>query len=88
MDYAYEGTCAAECDTKPLETISAIADDAERTATLISAFITRFRHGHVPTTPEKTQPQPVPSGHAGQLTRLRDAVFNLDKLARDLNTLG
>jgi hypothetical protein len=89
MDAAYAYECGPD-ETKPLETLSTIADEAERTATLISAFITRFRHGHISGNVggEKATLAPVPSGHAGQLNRLRDAVSQLDMLARDLNTLG
>jgi hypothetical protein len=85
-DYAYD---RPECDMKPLETIANIAEEAERAGTLISAFITRFRHGSLPE-PNSGRDgiKPVPSGHAGQLTRLRDAVATVEKLARDLGTLG
>ena len=87
-DYAYAGEACTE--NRPLENLSSIADEAERTATLISAFITRFRHGNpAPASGgDKAMLKPVPSGHHGQIERLRDAVSQLDKLARDLNTLG
>ena len=89
MDYAHTGDAVC-ADTKPLETIGAIADDAERAATYIAAFITRFRHGNMPSVAgaNTTQLKPVPSGHHGQIERLRDAVFEIDKLARELGSIG
>jgi hypothetical protein len=85
---SYDDPMKAECDTKPLEGLASIAEEAERAATLIDAFITRFRHGSGPIGTGTTQIKPVPSGHAGQLERLRDAVFTVDKLARELGTIG
>jgi hypothetical protein len=75
-----------ECEIKPLESIANIAEDAERSATLIEAFLTRFRHGQGG---EKTsQVTPVPAGHRGQIERLRNAVCEIEKLARELGTIG
>lgn len=77
-------------DVTPLESISNIADEVERSATYIQSFITRFRHGHTdqPYTAASNQLRPVPSGHAAQITRLRDAVATVDQLARELQTIG
>jgi hypothetical protein len=82
------GYASGAVDVKPLETLSSIADEAERSVTLISAFITRFRHGHVPEAASSGQLKPVPSGHTGQIERLRDAVSNIDNLARELGSIG
>ena len=88
MEYATDAKYAPDCEAKPLEAIPQIADEAERAATLISAFIVRFRHGHAGEAAKPTQLAPVPSGHAGQIDRLRNAVFEIDKLARELGTIG
>lgn len=86
-EYGYAQSGAV--DVKPLDTICNIADEAERTATLISAFIARFRHGDIPEQANAArQLQPVRSGHVGQLDRLREAVADANKLARELGTLG
>jgi hypothetical protein len=87
-EHAYGVAGKPECETKPLETVASIAEDAERAATLISAFIVRFRHGNSGDASKAAQLAPVPSGHAGQIDRLRAAVFEIDRLARELGTLG
>ena len=77
-------------DSTPLDSISGIADEAERCAGYIEAFITRFHHGGVSqvVAAKAAQLTPLPSGHAGQIQRLRDAVASVDKLARELQTIG
>lgn len=78
---------AGEGDDRPyLARISDIADEAERIAGYIENFIDRCRSGGALT--GKTGPTPVPSGHFGQLDRLQDNLARIDKLARELQTIG
>ncbi len=72
-------------DTRALETLSTLADEAERSAELIAAFIGRFA-GHGGN--GAAMVAPVPSGHSGQIDRLREALASIDKLARELGTIG
>jgi hypothetical protein len=54
-------------DSKPLEGLASIAEETERAAALISAFITRFRHGNpAPTAGGMNAIKPVSSGHAAR----------------------
>jgi hypothetical protein len=73
-------------DTRPLETIQNLADEAERSAHLIREFINRFRGSGEPK--GVGGPTPVPSGHFGQLDRLGNALVSVDQLARELGTIG
>lgn len=83
-------TTLPECEVTPLDSIGAIAEEAERAGTYISAFIARFRHGKIPEAAPGSigQLKPVPSGHAGQIDRLRDAIATIDRVARELQTIG
>lgn len=72
-------------DTRPLDTIATLADEAERSVHLITEFIDRFAgHGRA----GSAAVAPVPSGHSGQIDRLRAALNDIDKLARELGTIG
>lgn len=92
MDGYATADCANETSDRPLDNVPYVAEEAEATAVLIRDFISRFRHG--PQAPSGgvlasgAKLTPVPSGHVGQLTRLRDAVAELNKLARELGTIG
>lgn len=70
----------------PLNTIEVMAEHAERTAYLVSSFISRFRG--TPEGDSRVQSQPVPAGHEGQLQRLAVALDRLDALAQQLNDIG
>lgn len=70
-----------------LDGISEVANQAERAADLIEGFIGRFRGGKAETSPSSS-PQPVPSGHSGQLERLARAVGTVCNLASDLRSIG
>jgi len=80
---AYAGEAVAPAAY--LDGVSEIANQAERAADLIEAFIARFRGGKAEQTPA---PQPVPSGHSGQLERLARAVGTVCNLASDLRSIG
>lgn len=90
MEERYHGGTAmqAECasDTRPLDTIAHLADEAERAARFINDFIDRFRGGG--NVKVASGPTPVPSGHFGQLDRLRSNLSAIDAAARELNSIG
>ncbi len=72
-------------DTRALETLCILAEEAEKAAEQIASFIYRFTgHGGA----ESSDIAPVPSGHSGQIDRLRKALAEIDKLARELGTIG
>ena len=83
---------ADQCEPeRPLENIAYLAEEVERSAGLVRAFIGRFRAGTIPTTAGALPPAtiaPVPSGYDGQLRRLRNVVGELDNLARELGSIG
>jgi hypothetical protein len=79
-------TACGVTDSRPLDTIQFLADEAERSAHLIREFIERFRGSGDPA--KGNGPVPVPSGHFGQLDRLRSALSSVDQLARELSTIG
>jgi hypothetical protein len=74
-------------DVPYLDRVVAIAEEAERSATLIEGFIARCRGGGI-MSGASAATAPMPSGHFAQLNRLRDAVSEIDKLARELGTIG
>jgi hypothetical protein len=77
----------AACIDRPyLARIADAADELERIGSYIEDFIDRFRGGDLAT--QKVGPTPVPSGHFGQLERLQDNIVRVDKLARELQTIG
>ncbi|MES2752780.1 MAG: hypothetical protein V4661_15535 [Pseudomonadota bacterium] len=62
-----------------------LADEAERTAEAIESFIDRCRGSGGA---KSASVSPVPSGHFGQLDRLKYALAEANKLARELQTIG
>ena len=90
MEYGVLGqvACAAEPapDRPYLARISDAADELDRIAGYIQNFIDRCRGGGAAT--GNAGPTPVPSGHLGQLDRLQDNLARVDKLARELQTIG
>ncbi len=88
MDYAQD--CRAEAqvactDSTPLDSLAVLTEETERSAHFIQEFIDRFRGSG---SDKVGGPTPVPSGHMGQIARLREAVSSVDKLARELRSIG
>jgi hypothetical protein len=86
-----ESECAADVagqtsDRPYLARISELADETNRIAGYLQAFIDRCRGGG--NIEGKTGPTPVPSGHLGNLDRLTENLSRVDKLARQLQTIG
>jgi hypothetical protein len=90
MDYATLDACgdaAPNVSDRPyLARISELADEANRIAGYLQAFIDRCRGGG--TGEGKCGPVPVPSGHLGNIDRLTESLGRVDKLARELQTIG
>jgi hypothetical protein len=90
MEYATLGhICAPEqgCseDRPYLARIGDIADEAYIIGNYIQDFIDRCRGGGQAS--EKIG-GPVPSGHLGNLDRLQENIGRVDRLARELQTIG
>ena len=83
--YGDEQACSP--DRPYLARIGDLADEAARIATYLDGFIARCRGG-ISGDAKAGGPTPVPSGHFGQLDRLQDNLGRLDKLARELQTIG
>ena len=80
-----------ECvpDRPYLARIGDAADELERIAGYIQNFVDRCRGcGGNTLSDGSTKIAPVPSGHFGQLDRLQDNLARVDKLARELQTIG
>lgn len=90
MEYASNSTVPAGDTCVPdrpyLARISDYADEADRIADYIQMFIDRCRGGG--NTAAANGPSPVPSGHLANLDRLQDNLARVDKLARELQSIG
>jgi hypothetical protein len=74
-------------DDRPyLAHLGELADEAALVASYIQDFIARCRGSQAGEA--KTGPMPVPSGHLGNLERLTENMARLDKLARELQSIG
>ena len=89
-DYAYaakQQLCTEYAADRPyLARIGESADELDRIAGYIQSFIDRCRGTALGDCAPKVSP--VPSGHFGQLDRLQDNLARVDKLARELQTIG
>ncbi len=85
-DYALAKQQSIAPDRPYLARISDAADELDLIAGYIQSFIDRCRGGG--DSAKTGGPTPVPSGHFGQLDRLQDNLGRVDKLARELQTIG
>lgn len=81
-----ETDCAP--DRPYLARIEDAADELDRIAGYIQDFIDRCRGCALSQSAASGTLSPVPSGHFGQLDRLQDNLARVDKLARELQTIG
>lgn len=75
-------------DRPYLARIGDAADELERIAGYIQNFIERCRGGGATLADGAAKIAPITSGHFGQLDRLQDNLARVDKLARELQTIG
>jgi len=91
MDSPYLGTQqsanAIQPDRPYLGRISDMADEAERIGNYIEQFIDRCRGG-ASIVRSDTSTVPVSTGHLANLDRLTENLGRIDKLARELQTIG
>jgi hypothetical protein len=88
LGYAGNTLGQTACEDRPyLARIADAADELDRIAGYIENFIDRCRGGGG-SGAKLGAPTAVPSGHFGQLERLQDNLGRVDKLARELQTIG
>jgi len=75
-------------DRPYLARLGDVADQLDQIGNYIEQFIDRCRGGGRLTDGAKAGPVPVPSGYLGQLDRLSANLERVDKLARELQTIG
>lgn len=88
-DYRYARTLLQDCpalDRPYLARLSDIEGELSRSAALIEEFIARCRGGIIAGGAKSSVPSD--SGHLATLDRITEQMTRIDKMARELGTIG
>lgn len=77
-----------DSDRPYLARLADIEEQLGRSADLIEQFIARCRGGGVQTISGPAGATPVASGHFAQIERIVEQMTRIDKLARELGSIG